>query len=308
ELEKEGIVLTLHVYDTRMDSLQTVKILQKPEMPSMDLMIGPLDPPSFAAASNFSKQNEIPIVSPFSIGDANAPVNPYSFWCSPALESYGKCAAIHLSGLSGKTNVLYLSDGSSTDKSFKKGLLSLKDSLHFNFVEKKIDENFDPLPLLKKGDSLVNIVLVPSDQEKKVNMALRSFRPAQDESYAIQVVGLDTWLDFRDPELEHWEKMQATLITAFYAYEGDSTYRHFHQAFRAKYQIAPGKYALKGYDQMRFFGQSLMAFGKAFPAYVMKTGFTCLGSDYYWVKGSRYVQNQALRRIEFKDYRFTPIP
>lgn len=304
ELRKVGIIATLHVYDTQKDSLQTTRLLKKPEMPSMDLIIGPLDHPSFEAVSIFAKSYEIPLVAPFALTDKNTATNPLAFFCSPDLESYGNAAGEYLGTLKEAKKIFYLSDGSSTDLAFKKGLNKWKDSLHLEIIERKIVSGMDVTPLLAKKDSTLNCILIPSDNEKLVNLALRSFRPAEDEEVNLQVIGLDTWMDFRDPEMEHWNKMKARIITAWYRDEADTAYMTFHQDFRAMYQIPPGKYALKGYDQMKFFGEALLTFGKAFPTYVRDTEFTGLGTDFDWHFNGRVIQNRSLRILQYNDYRF----
>src|SRR5690606_21186452 len=96
----------------------------------------------------------------------------------------------------------------------------------------------------------------------------------------VQVVGMDTWLNFRDPEMLHWEKLN-TLIPVGYAVDRqDSLYKQFYTQYRANQTTPPSEFSLKGYDQMMFFGNALMAFGKFFPKYVLDTEFKGVGTDF----------------------------
>ncbi|MBI1220973.1 MAG: hypothetical protein GC180_00080 [Bacteroidetes bacterium] len=308
DLKKFGIVITLHVYDTQKDSIHTAALLKKPEMASMDLIIGPLDPPCFQMINTFSKSYSIPIVAPFSLVNSQTPANPLAFYCSPDLESYGLAAGSYMSEHRKNARFFYLSDGSSTDKAFKKGLNVWKDSMGLKITERKIVPEMDVMPLLSKNDSITNYILLPSDNEKMVNLALRSFKPAEEEEYRLKVIGLDTWMDFRDPEMDHWDKMQACIITAWSENSEDSSFQKFNNTFREKFQIPPGKYALKGYDQMMFFGEALLAFGKGFPAYTRDTEFMGVGMDFTWHFTGRVIQNRALRLLHYYDYRFVYKP
>lgn len=308
KLKRDGIIITLHVYDSRKDSMEMVRLLTKPEMLSMDLMIGPLDPGSFLAASQFSKTHEIPLVAPFLMMDKDAIDNPFSFFCSPKLDAYGNRAATHLLAQEKTGTILYLTDNSKTDKAFKQGFVEAQKDKKLRVTERLLSSDINPKGLLVKGqDSLVNYILIPSDKEILVNAALRAFREAEDEGYLLQVIGLDSWLDFRDPEIEHWNKMHALIATASSQTLGDTAYRDFYHAFRAKHQIPPGDFAIKGYDQMLFFGKALLTFGKHFPKYVLDTHFDAVGMDYYWNFSGKVVENKSVRLIHFHQYQFIPL-
>ncbi|HCS20196.1 MAG TPA: hypothetical protein DIW47_06480 [Bacteroidetes bacterium] len=308
KLKRDGIIVTLHVYDSRKDSMETVRLLSKPEMPSMDLIIGPLDPGSFLAASAFSKTHKIPLVAPFLMMDKDVIDNPFAFFCSPKLEAYGNRAATHLLEKKKTGTILYLTDNSKTDKAFKKGFIEAQKDKKLRVTERLLNGELNPKSLLVKGeDSLINYILIPSDKEILVNGALRAFREAEDEGYKLQVIGLDSWLDFRDPEIEHWNKMHALIATASSQSGVDSAYRAFYHAFRARYQIPPGDFALKGYDQMLFFGKALLTFGKHFPKYVLDTHFDAIGMDYYWNFNGKVVENKSVRLIYFHQYQFIPL-
>lgn len=308
KLKRDGIIITLHVYDSRKDSMEMVRLLTKPEMPSMDLIIGPLDPGSFLAASHFSKLHEIPLVAPFLMMDKEAIDNPFSFFCSPKLDAYGNRAASHLLEQKKTGTILYLTDNSKTDKAFKSGFIAAQKDKKLKVTERLLAGDLNPKSLLVKGpDSLVNYIIIPSDNEFRVNAALRSFREAEEEGYVLQVIGLDSWLDFRDPEIEHWNKMQALIATASSQSSADSAYRTFYHAFRASYQLPPGNFAIKGYDQMLFFGKALLTFGKHFPKYILDTHFDGLGMDYYWNFSGKVVENRSVRLIYFHQYQFIPL-
>jgi len=304
QLKQEGIILTLHVYDSRMDSLITAGILRKPEMASMDMVIGPLDQASFAATSVFCKEYDIPLVAPFAMYESRTIANPLSFYCSPNLEAYGMKVANYLLAQKQLGPVLYFSDGSATDIAFKRGFLAAQKAPKIKLIERKIVTGMDPKGLLKKSDSAFNYILIPSDAEKLVNMTLRSFRGAEDDGYRMRVIGLDSWLNFRDPEMDHWEKMHAIIATAYAIPDSSAAYSKFYASFRSEHTIPPGEYALKGYDQMMHFGNALLTFGKFFPAYVFDTQFEGIGMDFFWKNSGNGVQNKSVRLLQYQSFYF----
>ncbi len=308
QLKQEGIQVTLHVHDTRKDSAYTVKLARSLDLSETDLVIGPLDRKIFEAVATICAEQEIPVVSPFTLPNSSVTANAFAFYCGPPLEAYGMKVARYLLAQRPKGSILHLSDGSATEKAFMRGFQSVSGAEKLTLIRKKIEGNTDYSFLLNKKDSVLNYVLIPSDNEYQSNMALRSFKKAEEDEVPVRVFGMDSWLNFRDPEMDHWEKLNTTLVTAFFSDDSDSSYQRFYHAFRAEHTIPPGEYALRGYDQMLFFGNAMMAFGKYFPGYITGTAFRGIGVDYYWTRGSKVVENRALRFIEFDEYRFHIVP
>ncbi|TNE80376.1 MAG: amino acid ABC transporter substrate-binding protein [Bacteroidetes bacterium] len=309
-LEREGIKLKLHVLDTRKDSLTTVKQLNKPEMTEMDLIIGPLDYPSFEAVSNFALKHDIPVVSPFSMPSKSRLPNPMAFYASGSLKSYGGTLAKYLLAKTGKFQVLYIGDGSTTDKEVAAGLEEGLKGSEVKFIKRKYVKDAKFRPLLQK-DSVINVVIVASDDEQTVKSATWAYRSQDpeitDEDYTVELIGLDTWLGFRDPNFKLWENASLKVLSNFYTFDTDSNYLNFKNLYRAKFEIPASNLSLKGFDQMLFFGHALLAFGKQFPAYVQDTEFAGTGMDFYWHFNGTQVVNQAVRMLKFYDYRFHPL-
>lgn len=304
QLKQDGMNITLHVYDTRQDSTHLAGILRKPEIKDLDLVFGPLSPKAFAQASAFLEPLEIPMVSPFLLPEQSKISNPNSFYCSPNLEAYGLKAGLHVKNVPNAARILFFNDGTEVAKAFKRGFKLGTYGLDIPMVEYPIAEGLPSLDALLKKDSLLNIIIMPSDKEKEVNAALRSFKLAEEKGYLMQLYGLDTWLNFRDPELDHWHKLNAYLITNYYVQTEDSVYRNFYYQYRNLHQLPPSDYSLKGFDQMLFFGKALRGFGKAFPAHVRDTGFEGIGSDFYWMNNSSLIENRAVRVIQYQGFQF----
>lgn len=64
-LAKEGLHVTLHVYDVSEDTYSVNKILGDPGFSDMDLIIGPVFRKSFRTVAEFADIHHIPIVNPF---------------------------------------------------------------------------------------------------------------------------------------------------------------------------------------------------------------------------------------------------
>lgn len=309
-LEREGIKLKLHVIDTRKDSLTTVKQLNTPTMAEMDLIIGPLDHPSFEAVAAFALRNEIPLISPFSIPTKPKLPNPLTFYAAGSLKAYGTKLSNYLKAKTGRFQVLYIGDGSATDKEMSAGLEEGLKGSDVKLIKRKYVKDANYRPLLKK-DSVLNIVIVASDDEQTVRAATWAYRSqdpeVSDEGFTVELIGLDTWLGFRDPNFKLWENSSLKILSNFYAFETDSSYLNFKSLYKAKFELPASAISLKGFDQMLFFGHALLTFGKQFPAYVQDTEFSGTGMDFYWHFNGYQVVNQAVRMLRFYEYRFHPV-
>jgi LysM repeat protein len=84
-LKKQNVNVKIFVYDIdEKDSLNIANTLKKPELASMDLMIGPLYGSSFMPIASYAKEKHIAIVSPFTQLNKILFSNPYVCKLSPS--------------------------------------------------------------------------------------------------------------------------------------------------------------------------------------------------------------------------------
>lgn len=86
-MNKEGMDLTLHVYDVDNSSAKTNAVLNIPGIEKMDLIIGPFYSESFGKIAEFAKTNRIRIVNPLSVREEILVGNPFVFKIKPSLAS-----------------------------------------------------------------------------------------------------------------------------------------------------------------------------------------------------------------------------
>lgn len=92
-LKAQGVNIELLPYDTRRSKPETAKILEREEMKSMDLIIGPLYPGPFELVNQFSRENRINMFNPLSGNGEIIAENPFSFLLKPTYETMAKVAA-----------------------------------------------------------------------------------------------------------------------------------------------------------------------------------------------------------------------
>ncbi len=93
QLNQEGEYIKLYPYDTKRNKQETSRILRRPEMKSMDLIIGPLYPEPSRLTSDFCFANKINMINPISSNSVIINDNPFSFLINPTHETQALKAA-----------------------------------------------------------------------------------------------------------------------------------------------------------------------------------------------------------------------
>jgi LysM repeat protein len=84
-MKKQGLKLNLYVYDVDNSTLKINSILNKPELTSMDLIIGPFYAESFKKMADFANNHKIKIVNPLSTREELINGNPFVFKLKPSV-------------------------------------------------------------------------------------------------------------------------------------------------------------------------------------------------------------------------------
>ena len=97
ELNKKGINIKLHTYDTKKDSATTAQLLALPEMANMDLLIGPIYTPMANLAADFASHHQINYINPLYANNELVFGNDNAFLLKPSYLAIGKELAIYAS-------------------------------------------------------------------------------------------------------------------------------------------------------------------------------------------------------------------
>lgn len=282
-LKSQGIDIELLAYDTKRDTAATRRILEKEEMKSVDLIIGPLFSNLLGIVNEFSFKNKINVINPVHSNLNVLEGNPYSFLYSSSDQVVGKKAAEYvLKNIEAKPGIILYGD-------------SRRDStLAFAYKEHMEQEGF-PIILTQKIErtdtrAIQNILLVAnsrmkdaatSDARKRYTIGLDSIShifvasdnnlisskvmsTVQTRGDDIIVVGSSGWLDLSVINYESYFGMGAVLYAPNYCTKGSESYRNFRMDYVQKHHKAPTKLAEVGYDLMMFMGNSLYEYGKYF--------------------------------------------
>jgi ABC-type branched-subunit amino acid transport system substrate-binding protein len=270
DLKNEGIDIRLLAYDTRRDSLTTARLMNQPEMYTMDLIVGPLFPGPFKVVSDFSYRNKINMLNPLSTNSDIVRDNPYSFLFLPTQETQGRKAAEFADNTFENRKAIIFYEDNERD--------SVKAAVYAAEIRAK---GFEIMRFVKvsEGDergafgTLVNYVNGRSQTEIPGHIFIAGSNTLSAAS-AISVLGRiekavpavvpGEWLDLSFINYEQAESLGLYFVDPDYTLYSGSYTEAFKQNYIDRTKTLPSRFAYLGYESMMVIGHMLDKYGVYF--------------------------------------------
>ncbi len=308
-LKNVGLQLEVFVYDTRSknDSDQVEYILAKPELKTMDMIIGPLYSANIAPVAEFATRHKIPVVSPFSRSEKLVLNRPYLIKITPDEETMARRTIKYLSTYYPDANYILVDPGIKKDslmhlyyfRSLKN--MAGKDSSHFHFTRLKTG---GAMGALRKD--VKNVIIFPCSREITVKDYLTKINKSS-EKIDISIVGTDDWLEFNNIEADYYENLNLHIPTVNFANYQDSTNLSFIQKYQQNMKTDPDIYAFKGYYITFQLVSMLAKYGeKTCECLHEKTESTLQPVHYRFQKDQEKDgwENQSIQMLIFRNYQY----
>ncbi len=298
-LQNAGYKLNIFVYDTEKDTVKVKRILNSLVSNLPDLIIGPVFPETFRIAADFAANHQIGIVSPLYFHTSQLKGFKNAFQVVPSKETEYDGIA-HFASNRLDYNMILIHDA---DTGNRAEIELLKTTL-FQFFEN--DSVFDRVVFkeVKFNDSLMlnishamvhdkkNLVIMTSDNEAYVSVVLSNL-DGNLKNYEIEVLGMPSWLGFRNIDLEYFHNLQVTLLTSFYIDYGNINTQHFLKNCIRILGYEPQELKSKGYnltflgyDIAFYFIKAFMAYGKDFRKCIRHMNVNPLLGNYRFIQKS----------------------
>ncbi|HAN78480.1 MAG TPA: hypothetical protein DCQ31_12300 [Bacteroidales bacterium] len=268
-MRKTGMNISLYVYDTKADTYELRKILDKPNMLEMDLVIGPVYNELVDIAARWAQRNRINMVMPVSQSDQYLMNNRYVFQANPSVEARVEKAAMYLARYWDK-NIVILHNNTDVEKNL---IEIYKNKLAGSFdystgIEQVVIKEINcKLRGLDKIESALsqgeNIVIVPSSDEAFASEIVNKLYSYADK-YKIHVFGMSNWVNFQNMELQYLQKLNGTFFTTGYINYSNKHVANFVASYRTKFKAEPDEFAYQGFDIMYYFCSALKRYGPNF--------------------------------------------
>ncbi len=275
-LSDENTKFELILYDTKgQDSLQIVKILSKPELKDVDLIIGPLYASNFEKVANYARKNNIPIVSPVKQSNKILLGNEYVFKVVPSkLSSLNQIVKLVIDSFS-TDNLLVVQSQNITDNTLTDGyikeygaaVLGKNDTSRYSPIKKVVVTRSDEIVshLKLNGNNVIFIPTTNSTFITNLFISLTSKLNSRDyNNCKITLIGLEEWLQFESIDLEYFQTLNVHLsVNNFVDFENQLT-KDITEKYYNKFETFPSTNSFLGFDIASYFMANLINNGAVY--------------------------------------------
>jgi len=258
-LKKLGLNLDLYVYDVEPGGNGIDKVLDKPELKQMDLIIGMLFHRDFQAVASWANRHQIPLVSPISEREAQVEGNPSVIKVRPPNSSAATALIDFLSREYPYGHTLIV-------RSWEPEVREIADQAYTEGLSRGLDVTIvgeDQLTSQFLPEARNLIVVVTRQQSFAMNLLSRlNADTALLAKYTL--FGLPRWDEMDGIDYEFLEKSNTHFVLPWFIDYGNPGIDSFVKLFQNTYKTDPDVIAFQGYDVAWYFLSALREFGPDF--------------------------------------------
>ncbi len=316
-LKKEGLSVQLNVFDTGNDTAKTGEILRKPEMKTMDLIIGPLYYKNFVKVADFAKLHQINIVSPVKQSNKILLGNSYVSKVATSSPLLVKKLADYSFDHWKKENIILINHQGEEDdasvqtfvKTYKELMLASNDSMMYAVPTELIygDKSFSNLKN-NLNELKQNIIYIPSENQAFITSLMNQLYDLRDE-YQITLIFGDNIQSYDNIEINYLHDLNVHVLTSEYIDPSSVAVDDFKQKFYATNQHLPTKYSYLGHDVAYFYLSLMNEFGVNYDVMFLgyKKELLMLNFDYFKTGIESGYENHSVFLLKYEDYRLNKV-
>ena len=301
-LKKRGLSVRLYVYDVDKDTIKTRQLLKKPELKSMDLIVGLLYHRNFQIVASFAARNKINIINPVSERSELVSGNPFVFKVQPDKKVQSECLAEYLAKTCGDGHIVIIRSGQYPDRDLPDKLKAA--CLEHNLKVHLVDGQQAAFGLLSKETE--NYIVAFSDKpEYAIDFTRRLYELRND--YSITLFGLPDWSVINGIETDYLVTLKTHMMApAFVDYENPDV-KKFIARYVGDYKTDPELLAFQGFDVGYYFLSALLQFGTDFGRCIEDYKINSLQTRYNFThsKGNGY-ENKHWLIFKYAHYGLVP--
>ncbi len=309
-LKKQGFQGFLHIYDSDVDSASFAKLLRKPELKEMDLIIGPLYGKRFDLVLKFAKENKINIVSPTLMGNHMLLGNPNTSKITPSYITQTEELAKYVAEKYATQNILIFNSTNPKDKPY---LNTFKRTANPILQNEKADTVKEAtFATLKNFISKTkpNIIIIPSTNQSFVTEAINKlYLHKQENKDSLIVLGLSNFQDIESLDFGYLKTLNAIVSSHTFIDYGNNETKKFILKYRNEFKTDPSSYAFAGFDAGYYYLSGLQKHGNAFQQKLPEIKYKGLQSEFNFFQSdpnSGY-ENRGVGIMKFENYSYVRV-
>ncbi len=310
-LQKVGLSVDLHVFESRRDSTYMNQLFASGELEKADLFIGPLYSSNLKIAANFAKRHGIHTVCPVPQSNRILLGNPNISKVDPSRVTMAQQLARRIARKHSIHNVVLMDSKSIRDQkindvfreSFNK-YVQLQDDQYRDSLRTATMEEFTIKDLMSKlAEDTLNILVVPSQDKVFASDLLTRLNNMKEERDII-IYGLEDWLGYESIDIAYKHQFRLHVATDHHIDHDAPETMNMIRRYRKVHATDPDRYAFLGYDIGLYYFTGLLQFGLDFPEHFDQVSAHPLhiGFDYYKTGVQSGYENQHIFILRYEDY------
>ncbi|WP_316796749.1 ABC transporter substrate-binding protein [Pedobacter agri] len=299
-----GLNFKLNVFDTQDDNAHISALYKNERFKQSNLIVGPVFPDGQKFIAAYSKENNIPVVSPLAASNPSEFNNPNLISIVNSIDLHAKKIAAYItkSYSSANTIVVLINPKKSEDEAFAAPMRS-----YFKANSKFVIQEYASVYSLetKMISGKQYVVIVTSSDRAFVLPSIEKLNKLKNlpkGGYTINLFGHPNWVKQNYPT----EMVQAlnTIISSSYKIDyKNSAVTSFIKRYRRQYGFEPGEYAFKGFDIGLYFGKLLDQYGESYLENVTKEKYKGLHNNFSFIHDEKlgYI-NTSLMLLKYKNF------
>ncbi|MFO7722022.1 MAG: LysM peptidoglycan-binding domain-containing protein [Bacteroidales bacterium] len=314
-MKRAGMSVDLYVFDAVEDTLAVKRILARPEMQYMDVIIGPFFAQNYNIVARFAIQHSIKLVSPFARNPQLIANHSNIFQMNASSESKMAELARFVASSYVEPNVIMVIGNNETDRSLSQ---TFRQTLNANSTVLDRKAIFAEVVYQEKGFAGVstrldvnraNIVINLITGETMVSNYISSMAKLS-KNFNITMIGRPEWNDYRTFDLSDLMAVKMHMFDNAFVDYGNPVTKAYIKEFRARYKGDPEENNLGfiGYDVGIYFLGALHEFGLDFENCLEQIRYNPVSTGFKWeqVNGKGY-ENIYLNLYRFSEFRQEPV-
>jgi len=263
-LSKLGISIELHVYDTENNPEKVKQIASKPEILTMDLIIGPIYSKNIKILAEKLSGKSINMVSPLDSKDSLTSNISNLFHVNSSNLTRIEKMAEYINKIENNNIIIVHSDTFEE----REQIITLEKTLKLqNDSELKkvyFKKNSEVYGIQSKLDITKNNIIIVTSNNEVVVTNLMSQLSKLNERFVFAVFGSRKWETFSNMDFEYYSKLNIIYHSSTFEDNLSLDRQKFEKKCNAIFNQLPTEYTEHGFDVMYYFGNLLKTYGKQF--------------------------------------------
>jgi len=320
ELVLADVSVNVHVIDSDITDEEIIKQLKRPELQKADLIIGPYKSSQARLVSDFVKDKNITVVSPYTASSKASSENANYIQVNPSILEHYIAICKHLHDHYNPAQIYILSKNAEADKNRANQLKQYYGDISGTGIKTQLKEIVLPDYFNLTGkfplDSIIQlndptVFVVPSSDENFVQDVLRKLDRDRGGKNVV-VIGMPQWQNF-ERLYDYFNNLNVTISSHVLIDPHNQAVLAFKQKYFESTYRFPSMDSFSGYDISKFFISELIENGTFFQGTLDNVPYTGLITNFRLKanisesQGHKIIdffENKGINILEFKGLNF----